>query len=45
MPEQRKVYQEILLEINRIIKEDGLKPGDKLPSERELSERLQVGRS
>ncbi|MCP1354950.1 FadR/GntR family transcriptional regulator [Aneurinibacillus migulanus] len=45
LPEQRKVYQEILLEINRIIKEDGLKPGDKLPSERELSERLQVGRS
>lgn len=45
LPEQRKVYQEILLEINRIIKEDGLKPGDKLPSERELSDRLQVGRS
>lgn len=45
LPEQRKVYQEILLEINKIIKEDGLKPGDKLPSERELSDRLQVGRS
>nr|WP_236692880.1 FadR/GntR family transcriptional regulator [Aneurinibacillus tyrosinisolvens] len=45
MSEQRKVYQEILLEINRIIKEDGLRPGDKLPSERELSERLQAGRS
>lgn len=45
LPEKRKVYQEILLEINRIIKEDGIKPGDKLPSERELSDRLQVGRS
>ncbi|KAA9031731.1 FadR family transcriptional regulator [Niallia endozanthoxylica] len=28
-----------------MIKEDHLKPGDKLPSERELSERLNVGRS
>lgn len=28
-----------------MIDEDGLKPGDKIPSERELSERLQVGRS
>lgn len=45
MPEQRKVYQEILLEINNLIKEDGLKPGDRLPSERELAERLRVGRS
>ncbi|WP_027414790.1 FadR/GntR family transcriptional regulator [Aneurinibacillus terranovensis] len=45
LPHQRKVYEEILLEINRIIKEDGLKAGDKLPSERELSDRLQVGRS
>lgn len=45
MPEQRKVYQEILLAINNLIKEDGLKPGDRLPSERELAERLRVGRS
>ncbi|HBI03599.1 MAG TPA: transcriptional regulator, partial [Paenibacillaceae bacterium] len=45
VPEQRKVYQEILLEINNLIKEDGLKPGDRLPSERELAERLRVGRS
>ncbi|MEF7564563.1 FadR/GntR family transcriptional regulator [Bacillus infantis] len=28
-----------------MIQEDGLKPGDKLPSERELTERLNVGRS
>lgn len=28
-----------------MIDDDGLKPGDKIPSERELSERLHVGRS
>ncbi|WP_407691405.1 FadR/GntR family transcriptional regulator [Robertmurraya mangrovi] len=28
-----------------MIEQDGLKPGDKIPSERELSERLAVGRS
>lgn len=40
-----KVYHGILLELNRIVEEDNLRPGDKLPSERELSERLKVGRS
>jgi GntR family transcriptional repressor for pyruvate dehydrogenase complex len=40
-----KVYHGILLELNRIVEEDRLRPGDKLPSERELAERLQVGRS
>jgi GntR family transcriptional repressor for pyruvate dehydrogenase complex len=40
-----KVYIEILEQIRRLIKEDGLVPGDKIPSERELSERLKVGRS
>lgn len=40
-----KVYHGILLEINRIVEEDNLRAGDKLPSERELSERLKVGRS
>jgi GntR family transcriptional regulator, transcriptional repressor for pyruvate dehydrogenase complex len=40
-----KVYHGILLELNRIVEEDHLRPGDKLPSERELSERLKVGRS
>lgn len=40
-----KVYIEILNRINEIIHHDQLKKGDKLPSERELSERLQVGRS
>lgn len=43
--QQDKVYIEIIRELNQIIQEDDLKPGDKLPSERELSERLNVGRS
>jgi GntR family transcriptional regulator, transcriptional repressor for pyruvate dehydrogenase complex len=40
-----KVYIEIVKKIRLMIEEDGLKPSDKIPSERELSERLQVGRS
>jgi GntR family transcriptional repressor for pyruvate dehydrogenase complex len=43
--QQDKVYIEIIRELNLIILEDDLKTGDKLPSERELSERLKVGRS
>ncbi|WP_078555471.1 FadR/GntR family transcriptional regulator [Bacillus alkalicellulosilyticus] len=43
--QQSKVYIEILKELNEIIINDQLQNGDKLPSERELSERLQVGRS
>lgn len=40
-----KMYLEIVEEIKSMIEDDGLHPGDKIPSERELSERLQVGRS
>ncbi|MCH1627826.1 FadR/GntR family transcriptional regulator [Ferdinandcohnia quinoae] len=40
-----KVYIEIVNQIRSIINEDALTVGDKLPSERELSERLKVGRS
>ncbi|WP_026690647.1 FadR/GntR family transcriptional regulator [Alteribacter aurantiacus] len=40
-----KVYLNILKELDRIIHTDNLLPGDKLPSERELAERLEVGRS
>jgi GntR family transcriptional repressor for pyruvate dehydrogenase complex len=40
-----KVYIEILKKIKAIIVEDGLQAGDKLPSERELTDRLSVGRS
>ncbi|MCT8137394.1 FadR family transcriptional regulator [Anaerobacillus sp. CMMVII] len=43
--QQDKVYIEIIRELNHIIQEDQLIAGDKLPSERELSERLNVGRS
>ncbi|WP_090831375.1 FadR/GntR family transcriptional regulator [Bacillus sp. UNCCL13] len=40
-----KVYIEIVKHLRTMISADGLKSGDKLPSERELSERLNVGRS
>ncbi|MBP1915400.1 DNA-binding FadR family transcriptional regulator [Lederbergia galactosidilyticus] len=43
--EQSKVYLGIVQDIKKIILTDGLKQGDKIPSERELSERLKVGRS
>nr|WP_223591017.1 GntR family transcriptional regulator [Neobacillus bataviensis] len=40
-----KVYLEIVKQLREMITIDGLKPGDKIPSERELSERLNFGRS
>lgn len=40
-----KVYIEIVKQLRILITKEKLKPGDKLPSERELSERLNVGRS
>ncbi|BAB06886.1 FadR/GntR family transcriptional regulator [Halalkalibacterium halodurans] len=40
-----KVYLEVIKQINQIIRADQLSAGDKLPSERELSDRLHVGRS
>lgn len=40
-----KVYLEIVKQLRNMIEQDGLKPGDKIPSERELCERLNVGRS
>lgn len=43
--QELKLYQEILLKINDIIGQDRLQVGDRLPSERELAERLKVGRS
>lgn len=42
---QSKVYLEIVRKLQRMIEQDKLVPGDKIPSERELSERLNVGRS
>ena len=40
-----KVYQGVLEEIRVYIQDHHLYPGDKLPSERELAEKLQAGRS
>nr|WP_251549553.1 GntR family transcriptional regulator [Neobacillus muris] len=40
-----KVYLEIIKQLREMITADGLKPGDKILSERELSERLNFGRS
>ncbi|WP_301335711.1 FadR/GntR family transcriptional regulator [Bacillus sp. FJAT-27445] len=40
-----KVYIEIVKKLREMIAADGLKAGDKIPSERELTERLNVGRS
>ena len=40
-----KVYEEVARQIERFIVEGGLKPGDKLPPERELAEMFQVSRS
>lgn len=42
---QGKVYEGVLHQLKSYIEEHQLKPGDKLPSERELSEQLHVGRS
>lgn len=40
-----KVYEGVLHQLKSYIESNQLKPGDKLPSERELSEQLNVGRS
>ncbi|MFA1821280.1 FadR/GntR family transcriptional regulator [Virgibacillus oceani] len=45
MSPKQKVYQGVLLEIRKFIESNQLEPGDKLPSERELSEKLKRGRS
>lgn len=41
----KKIYEEIVQQIKDLIGEGNLKPGDRLPSERELSERLAVSRA
>ncbi|MUK86869.1 GntR family transcriptional regulator [Ornithinibacillus sp. L9] len=45
MSPKQKVYQGVLQEIRKLIDDHKLKTGDKLPSERELSEKLKAGRS
>lgn len=43
--QNKKIFLEIVKHLRELIKEENIKPGDKLPSERVLSERLNVGRS
>ena len=43
--QRTKVYLEIVKQLREMITNDRLKSGDKIPSERVLSERLNVGRS
>ncbi|KGR91445.1 GntR family transcriptional regulator [Ureibacillus massiliensis 4400831 = CIP 108448 = CCUG 49529] len=43
--ENKKVFLEIVKQLKELIEVEGIGPGDKLPSERVLSERLNVGRS
>ncbi|WP_249871112.1 FadR/GntR family transcriptional regulator [Oceanobacillus saliphilus] len=45
MSSKHKVYQEVIKELQRYIEMKNLNAGDKLPSERELSEKLNAGRS
>lgn len=45
MSPKQKVYQGVLQEIRKYIDSNDLEPGDKLPSERELADKLQAGRS
>lgn len=42
--ERRRLYQEVMDRVIRMIEDDGLLPGDPLPAERDLSERYGVGR-
>lgn len=41
----RKIYEQIVEQIKIMIAEGNLKPGDKLPSEREMADRLKVSRA
>ncbi|WP_285765646.1 GntR family transcriptional regulator [Peribacillus sp. SI8-4] len=40
-----KIYLDVVESLRRMIEADSLLPGDKIPSERELSDRFNVGRS
>jgi len=43
--ERRSVYDEVVVRLGEYIVQRGLRPGEKLPPERELMESLRVGRS
>ena len=40
-----RLYENVIKQIVNLIKNNELKPGDKLPSERELAEKLSIGRA
>ncbi|RLQ91884.1 GntR family transcriptional regulator [Planomicrobium sp. Y74] len=42
---QPKRYLDIVLDIRKMISQEKIRPGDRIPSERELAETLKVGRS
>ncbi|MFD1030398.1 FadR/GntR family transcriptional regulator [Metaplanococcus flavidus] len=42
---QPKRYLDIVLDIRKMISQERIRPGDRIPSERELAETLKVGRS
>src|ERR1700676_3170820 len=42
---RRKLYEEVAARIEDMLRDGGFAPGDQLPSERELMERFDVGRS
>lgn len=41
----RKIYEEIVEQIKKLVTSGKLQPGDRLPSERDLAERLEVSRA
>ncbi|HKO03871.1 MAG TPA: GntR family transcriptional regulator, partial [Candidatus Acidoferrales bacterium] len=43
--QRTKVYEEVVAQLERLILDGALRPGDKLPPERELAERFNVSRS
>ena len=45
MEDNKKRFLHIVQQLRELIEKENIQPGDKLPSERVLTERLQVGRS
>lgn len=41
----KKIYEEIICQVKKLVTDGILRPGDKLMSERDMAEQLQVGRS
>lgn len=45
VPQKKRMYEVIMSKIEEFLLEKGLKPGDKLPSERELADKFNVSRT